>query len=45
MADILNVSKRGLFLSIKRLLAKEMVAVLEKDEGKTKTEQKKMAGG
>ncbi len=37
MADILSISKRGLTISIQRLLAKEMVAILEKDRVKAKS--------
>lgn len=36
MADILNISRRGLSVSIQRLLAREMVSVSEKDKEKTK---------
>lgn len=45
MADILNVSKRELSLSIQRLLAKEMVAVLENGGGKTKNGTKEKRQG
>ncbi len=40
MADILNISKKELSASIQRLLAKEMIAVLEKDRAKAKNSAK-----
>lgn len=40
MADVLNISKRGLSASIQRLLAKEMIAAPEKDRAKAKAAPK-----
>lgn len=40
MADILNISKRGLSMSIQRLLAKEMIAISEKEKSRVKTKSK-----
>lgn len=37
MEDILNISKKELSLSIQRLLAREMIAVLEKDKVRAKS--------
>lgn len=37
MAEVLNISRRGLSASLQRLLAKEMIAVVERDRAKGKS--------